>query len=279
MSELRLPFHVETRGREPGDGVPTFLLVHGYGASSFSWRTWMPALAERGHVVSVDLKGFGSAPKPDDGSYSPADQAELLYRLILQRDLRSVTLVGHSLGGGICLITSLRLLEDHHDRLRRLVIVSGASYTQRLPPFVWFANHRRLGMGLMRVLGARFVVRWVLRSIVFDSSRISRAQVRGYADPLTNPDARRALVDTALQILPPDLDSLTARYRDIRVPALLLWGRQDRVVPPHLGARLAANLPDAELVVLNRCGHLPAEELPEESLDALKTFLDRTDPV
>ncbi len=228
-------------------------------------------------MVSVDLKGFGAAPKPDDGAYSPADQAELLCRLILQRDLRRVTLIGHSLGGGICLIASLHLLELDPNRIHRLVVISGASYAQRLPPFVWFANHRRIGIGLMRLLGARSVVRWVLRGIVFDPARVSRAQVKGYAEPLTDRDARRALVDTALQILPPDLDSLTARYGRIRIPALLLWGRQDRVVPPRIGVRLAADLPHAELVILDRCGHLPAEELPEQSLDTLTAFLDRTE--
>ncbi len=234
-------------------------------------------MAERGHVVSVDLKGFGASPKPDDGAYSPADQAELLVRLILLRDLHRVTLVGHSLGGGICLMASLRLLGSHPDRLWRLVVVSGASYAQPLPPFVWFANHRRLGLGLMRMLGARFVVRWVLKRIVFDPSGISHAQVRGYAESLTHRDTRRALVDTALQILPPDLDSLTARYGDIRIPVLLMWGRQDRVVPLHFGVRLADDLPDAELVILDGCGHLPAEELPEQSLKRLESFLDRTD--
>ena len=252
MSARPLPLHVEVHGREPGAGVPTFLLVHGYGASSFSWRTWIPALTDRGHVVSVDLKGFGAAPKPDDGAYSPLHQADLLCRLILQRDLRRVTLVGHSLGGGICLLLSVHLLKHHPERLHRLVVVSGASYAQRLPPFVWLANHRRIGLGMMRLLGARAVVRWVLRAIVFDPSGISRAQISGYAEPLANRDARRALVDTALQILPPDLDSLTARYGDIRIPALLMWGRQDRVVPPHIGVRLAASLPDAELVILDR---------------------------
>ncbi|MEJ2203031.1 MAG: alpha/beta hydrolase [Gemmatimonadota bacterium] len=278
MTGLSIPIHVETQGRDPRSDVPTFLLVHGYGASSFSWRTWLPSLAERGHVVVVDLKGFGAAPKPDDGAYAPADQAELLCRLIRQRGLQRITLAGHSLGGGICLLSALRLLEAHPGTLQRLVVVSGAAYAQRLPPFVWFAHHRRLGTGLMRVLGARWVVRWVLRGIVFDPSRVTRAQVEGYAEPLANRAARRALVDTALQILPTDLDAVTARYPNLRIPTLLLWGRQDPVVPLGVGQKLASDLPDAELVVLDRCGHLPAEELPGESLAALMYFLDRTEP-
>ena len=85
MSAGELPLHVETLGPNPAPDVDTVLMIHGYGASSFSWRYWAPRLAERAHVVLVDLKGSGAAPKPDDGRYRPEDQAELLHRLVLHR--------------------------------------------------------------------------------------------------------------------------------------------------------------------------------------------------
>lgn len=273
MSVFRLPLHVESHGLEPGDG-DTFVMLHGYGASSFTWRTWTPALERRGHVVLVDLKGFGSAPKPDDGCYAPTDQAELVHRLILQRDLREVTLVGHSLGGGVALLTALRLLDEGAGRLRRLVIVAGAAYVQRMPPFVALARRPRFSGALMRILGERRVARFVLRTIVHDPGCVTRAQVEGYAGPLRGPDARRALMAAACQIVPPELDRLTVRYPELAVPTLLLWGEKDRVVPLEIGRRLERALPEARLVVLERCGHLPAEELPEASLEALELFLD-----
>ena len=89
-------------------------------------------------------------------------------------------------------------------------------------------------------------------------------------------DAEQALLSSALQIVPPDLDALIARYPEIRTPTLLLWGRHDRAVPLWVGRRLAAELPVARLHVLERCGHLPAEELPEESWGAVKAFLNDT---
>jgi pimeloyl-ACP methyl ester carboxylesterase len=271
---FHLPLHVETRGPAPGEGVDTFVLLHGYGGSSFSWRAWAPALARRGHVVLVDLKGFGSAPKPDDDAYAPGDHAELVHRLILQRDLRRVTLVGHSLGGGVALLTALRLLDDGAHRLQRLVVVAGACLPQRLPPFVALARWPFFPSFLMRVLGARRVVRHVLRSIVHDRTQITRSQVEGYADPLSTREARRALIATALRITPPDMVQVAARYPELDVPALLLWGRQDRVVPLEVGRRLAQLLPRAELVILEACGHLPAEERVDESLEKLEAFLE-----
>ncbi len=275
MSEPRdpLPLHVETLGRKPGPEVETFLLVHGFAGCTFSWRYWAPRLADRGHVVLVDMKGFGRAPKPADGRYGPAHHAQLLLRLVRERDLRRLTLVGHSLGGGVALLTSLGLLDEGEARLERLVIVAGAAYEQRLPPFVRLAEHPSLSTLLFRVASARLVVRLVLAAIVHDRSRVTEEQVRGYATPLETPEAVRAMIDSGRQIVPPDLEELTSRYPTIRVPTLLLWGRGDRVVPLWVGERLATDLPRARLHVLERCGHLPAEELPDESWRVLERFL------
>tara|TARA_B100000809_G_scaffold193528_1_gene192494 strand:- start:580 stop:1410 length:831 start_codon:yes stop_codon:yes gene_type:complete len=269
-----LPLHVETLGPDPDSGVDSIVLVHGYGGSSFSWRYWTPLLAKRAHVVLVDMKGFGSAPKPDDGQYGPGHQAELIYRLILQADLQRVTLIGHSLGGGVALGVALKLLDSDPGRLKRLILVASAAYKQQLPPFVALAKYRRLVSTVLRILGTRFVIRHVLKSIVFDASAVSDDQVLGYAEPLSSLEAHRALIDTALAIVPPDLGKMTARFEELDVPTLVLWGRQDRVVPLWVGERLADQLPDASLEVLENCGHMPAEELPEESWEVLRRFLD-----
>ena len=270
-----LPLHVEILGPDPDPGVDSIVLLHGYGGSSFSWRYWAPFLAKRAHVVLVDMKGFGSAPKPDDGQYGPRHQAELIYRLILQADLQRVTLIGHSLGGGVALDTALRLLDSEPGRLKRLILVASAAYKQRMPLFVALAKYRRLASTALRILGTQFVIRHVLKSIVFDPSEVSDDQVLGYAKPLSSPEAHRALIDTALAIVPPDLEKLTARFEELDVPTLVLWGRQDHVVPLWVGERLADKLPDAKLQVLENCGHMPAEELPKESWEALQAFLDQ----
>jgi pimeloyl-ACP methyl ester carboxylesterase len=226
-------------------------------------------------VLSVDLKGFGRAPKPQDGRYAPADQARLLLELIRERDLSRITLVGHSLGGGVALYVALGLRDAcEARRLDRLVLVAGAAYWQPLPLFVALARHPRLSRLALRALGPERVIALALRAIVFDPGDITTEQIRGYAAPLYDPAALVGLFDSARQIVPPDLDRLTARYAEIDVPTLLLWGRQDPAVPLWVGRRLAGVLPRSTLCVLERCGHMPAEERPEESLAALRAFLD-----
>jgi len=275
-AKLKLPLHVQTLGLKPAPDVDTVLMIHGYGASAFSWRYWAPRLAERAHVVLVDLKGSGASPKPDDGLYRPEDQAEALNRLVIQRDLRRLTIVGHSLGGGIALLLALRLQDEEEDRLARLVLVASAAYEQRLPPFVGLARHRWIGIALFRLLGPRLVIRKVLRSIVYDPLAVTDDQVEGYAAPLKDADALRALIDSALNLVPEQIDALNARFAELAIPVLILWGRHDRVVPLWVGERLLAALPNATLHVFEECGHIPAEEVHEESFARLASFLDAT---
>jgi len=270
-----IPLHVETMGLNPASGVDSIVLIHGYGGSGFSWRYWGPLLAKRAHVVLVDMKGFGSSPKPKDGKYGPGHQAELIYRLILRSDLKQVTLVGHSLGGAVALGVALKMLDSQPEQLKRLILLASAAYKQRMPLFVKLAKHRRLASLALHVLGSRFLIRYVLKSIVFDPATVSDDQVLGYAKPLSSREAHRVLIDTALAIVPPNLDTMTTRFKEIDVPTLILWGRSDLVVPLWVGERLAEELPDAQLKVLENCGHLPAEELPEQSWLLLQDFLDQ----
>lgn len=276
MTESGIPLSVRSLGPDPGPGVDVFVLLHGYGASSFTWRYWAPELAARGHVLLVDLKGFGDAPRPDDGRYAVADQALLVHDLLVGRRLEGVTLMGHSMGGAVALVTALRLLDEGSGRLARLALVSGAAYRQRFPPFMSLARHSRFSRAALTVIGPRLLAGLVLRTIVYEPTAVTQEQIRGYAAGLSGRAVQRVLIDTALQLLPDDLDALTARYPEIDVPTLLLWGRQDRVVPLQVGLRLARELPRAHLEIIDRCGHLPAEERPDESRRILWDWLDST---
>ena len=262
-----LPLHVE----HYGDADRQIMLLHGFGATSSTWRSWIGPLAKDHRVWYLELKGHGSAPAPPDDLYSIHDHADLVYRLIVQKDLQQLTLVGHSMGGGVALLVALRLLEE--ERLERLVLVASAAYPQRRPPFVDLASHGRLSEWALRFFPKRVLIRRVLRSIVFDREGVTDAQVAAYAEPFYSPAHRTALIKTAVRLMPPDLEALTTRFPEIDVPTLLLWGRQDWVVPLDVAERLLAALPNARLEVMEDCGHIPPEELPKESLEIVLEFL------
>lgn len=264
-----LPLHADRYG----NGDRAIVLLHGFGTNSFEYRHWIGPLAKDYTVWAVDLKGHGSAPAPPDESYSPDDHAELVHRLIVQKDIRRLTLIGHSMGGGIALLVALRLLDE--GRLDRLVLIASAAYPQRLPPFVKLARMGRLTQWLFAIIPKGALIRRVIRPIVYDPVKVGAAQVEAYAEPLRSAAHRLAIIRTALQIVPEDLAEVTERYGEIEVPTLLLWGRHDRVVPLSVGEKLLAALPNSQLEILEECGHLPPEELPRESLKVLREFLSQ----
>ena len=221
----------------------------------------------------MDLKGFGASPKPADGAYSVHDQAGLLGELILTRSLTNLTLVGHSLGGGVALATTLALAAVAPERIRRLVLIDSISYDQTLPWFIRVLRTPGLGELTVALLPPAVQVRMVLRYAFHDPRLITDDVVAAYAAPIHDSAARGALVATARQLILPDMAAFTDRYREIDLPVLLLWGRQDRVVPVSLGQRLQRALPRAELHVVDPCGHVPHEERPDTALEVIERFL------
>jgi pimeloyl-ACP methyl ester carboxylesterase len=188
--------------------------------------------------------------------------------------IERVTLVGHSLGGGVALLTAIKMLQAGRlDRVKALVLVSSAAMPQSLPFLVRLARIRALNIVALGRVPPRHVVRWILRQIVYERETISDEMVEGYAGPLAAPASRRALLDTARQIIPDNVHDIVAEYPALNVPVLLLWGEHDKVVPLWVGEQLSAVLPNAELVVLPRCGHVPPEERPMVSLRTVSAFL------
>jgi pimeloyl-ACP methyl ester carboxylesterase len=258
--------------QEQGKGPPV-LLLHGFGASTFTWRHVIPELAQTHRVIAVDLKGFGQSDKPFDERYSVLDQAELLAQLIEDKDLRDLTLVGHSFGGGV----ALRLALDANDRLGgrivRLVLLDSIAYPQQIPVFF-----RLLDMPLVSQVGVRMVppsvqTRVALQIAYHDDSKIDPEQVEIYAAPLKTAAGKHAIVQSARQIVPEDIDTLPERYKTITLPTLILWCDHDRIVPLDVGLKLRRTLPNSTLRLVEGCGHMPQEEQPETTLTLLKGFI------
>ena len=267
-----LPLHAETWG----ESGPNILLLHGFGTNGYTWSRWVPVLSRTHRVHVVEMKGFGKAPKPGDGRYSPMDQAALIHLWIKQAGLEDLTVVGHSLGGGVALLTALGLQGEEREKIQRLVLVAGIAYPQNLSRYLRLLGSPFWGPLLLRVLPSRSVIRIALRKAYHPSHPVSASHVEAYAQPLRTAQGRRALSRSAAQLMTPESVSLAGRYREVEIPTLLLWGRNDPVVPLWVGERLAEDLPNARLEIIDECGHMPQEEAAEESLRCLRRFLAET---
>jgi pimeloyl-ACP methyl ester carboxylesterase len=266
--EAPVRLYVEERGK----GSPV-LLIHGFGASTYTWRHVAPELAKTHRVIAVDLKGFGQSDKPFDSRYSVFDQAELLAQLIEDKDLRNLTLVGHSFGGGIALLLALEANERLEGRITKLVLLDSIAYPQNIPVFF-----RLLDVPLVSHLGVRMVppsvqTRVALKIAYFDDSKIDEDEVDAYAAPLKTAAGKHAIIYSARQIVPDGLAEISERYKTIELPTLILWCDHDRIVPLEVGLKLRRTLPNSTLRLVEDCGHMPQEEQPASTLKLLQGFL------
>lgn len=257
-----------------GEGEPVFVLLHGFGASTFSWQEVMAPLAEMGTVVAFDRPGFGLTERPLPGDwagrspYSPEAQVDLTVGLMDALGLEQAILVGNSAGGTIALQTAL----TYPERVAGLVLVDAAVYAGGgtpgfLSPLLNTPQMRRLGPLLARRIqdwGVDFA-----RSAWHDPERITPEAWEGYLKPLQAQDWDRGLWEVTHASHPP---GLAERLGEVAVPALVITGDDDRIVPAEQSVRLADELPDAELVVIPNCGHVPHEECPGPFLEAVRGF-------
>ena len=264
-----IPLHVTSAGA----GGPTVVLVHGFGAYGFFWRKWTPALTARHRVYTVDLMGFGRAPTPPRGDYSPVAQASRVAAFVRRVEGEGpAVLIGHSLGAGIVLLAALDLVQSE-THVAGVVIVSGAVYSQPLPPYISLGRRRLLGELFLLCAPPRHVLRRGIQGIVGDPATVDAEQVEGYRTPLRNFERRRVILRAVRQIDVDEALRLEPRLRELELPTLLIWGEEDRVVPLENGRRLAGDLPRANLVTLPGVGHLPPEEAPQRSVAPVLDFL------
>jgi pimeloyl-ACP methyl ester carboxylesterase len=257
---------------EAGQGPPVILL-HGFGSSAYSWRFLGPALAADHRVFTLDLKGYGLSAKPEDGKYAISDQADMVAEFIRTRDLHDLVVIGHSMGGGVTLMTYFKVAEDEPARIKKLVLIDSAGYPQKMPWFIWLAKAPLLGSVGGKLVSPRFAAAQVLKKCYYHKDRITDEQIDTYAYYGSLPGAREAVVATAQQIEPEDIDAIIARYQTIKVPVLIVWGADDEVVPVDVGRNFKRDIPDSQLVILPQCGHIPQEEEPGETTRTVAAFL------
>lgn len=264
---------IELHYRHWGDNSgeeKNILLVHGLGASTFSWRYTAPYLEAAGYrVIAVDLPGFGLSERKKGLEHSADARAELLWSLLDSLDPgEKWHLIGHSMGGAT--VTAMVLQQP--DRVNSLTLAAGALAV--FEPSVWNALLKYPPLGRwFRVLGPRLLLN-EKRVERFLSSAYGRqpspAEVQGYYLPLKIKETDAVLVDLINTAPVPLLD----RVGTLTLPVLCIWGEDDSWIPLERGRELVRLIEGAELVVLPLEGHCPMETSPDLFNRELLLFLE-----
>jgi pimeloyl-ACP methyl ester carboxylesterase len=264
-------FHAHLHQQEYGSGEP-ILCLHGLGGNIFTWRNFIKPFSRNNRLILVDLKGFGASPKPLDPHYSLEEHADEIYKIIVRDNLTKLTLIGNSLGGAVALLLAIRLSEQEPNRLSKLVLIAAGAYKEYLPHYVKLMR-TALGRPMIHLAPTRLTTQFVLRAAYYDSRKLTNEQTVAYSGPMGSRGGRHALLETIKQCVPARSDEMIAKLSDIKVPTLLLWGRQDAIIPLKVGELLEQAIPNSRLEIIESCGHIPQEEKPDETIERISRFL------
>jgi pimeloyl-ACP methyl ester carboxylesterase len=253
---------------EEGSG-DDLLMLHGFGSSSSTFKKIIPTLSKRYHIWALDLKGFGKSPKPDDDNYSVYDQYLLIKAFIKDHQIKNPIILGHSIGGSIALLLAM----DQDIKVKKLILLDTPAYKQRLPRLLRYVKTPIFGKLGFYILPSSYEVKEGYRYAFYDDKKIPKDMVKELSKNLQSKGAKRAFVKTNDELIPDDIDDLIKRYKEIKIPTLIVWGYEDEVVLRSKAYRLNKDIKDSRLRFVYDCGHIPQEEQPEELIKILDKFL------
>jgi pimeloyl-ACP methyl ester carboxylesterase len=267
--------------RVAGTG-PAILLIHGIGDNSTTWDTVQSKLAQRFTVIAPDLLGHGKSDKPR-ADYSVAAYANGMRDLLSVLDIEQVTVVGHSLGGGV----AMQFAYQFPQLVERLILVGAGGVTKDVNIALRIASvpMGSEALALLRlpmVLPALQVIGRV-GGALFGSTGVGRdlpEVVRILAD-LPEPTASsafartlRAVVDWRGQVV----TMLDRCYLTESVPVQLIWGSRDSVIPVDHAKMAHSAMPGSQLEVFEGSGHFPFRDDPDRFVELVEKFIDSTEP-
>lgn len=243
----------------PGSG-PTLFLIHGVGGSATDWDRVMPLLAAAGtHVISIDLPGHGRSDKRR-GDYSLGAMASTVRDLLDHLAVDQVTLVGHSLGGGI----SLQFIYQFPQRAQGLILVSSGGLGDETPTWLRAATLPGANLALAAVGSRRTTatLAWLTKQLhrlhiteeFFTDESLAR--LAEFSDPQLR-DAFLATLRSVVDVNGQRVSALGKLPALGPMPVLLIWGAMDPLMPVSHGYNAVEQLENSRLVIFPRVGHEP----------------------
>lgn len=268
---------VDIHYKEVGSGERTFILLHPFGGSTYSWREVMDEFAPYGKVIAYDRPAFGITERPmpedwDSNPYGMKANVEILRELLDSFGVDKAVLVGNSAGGGVAVAFAL----EYPERIDELILVApgvGGGYGPQFPawalPFMWTPQMRHLGPLVVRDY-QESLPRTVEREW-FDQTKLTSEIRETHLQVLKIKNWDRAFYELTFAPAYPELRPLLPQ---LTVPALIVAGSEDVLIRSWYMEAISTEIPEATLKFIPGCGHVPQEECPTEFMEVVLKYLE-----
>ena len=276
---------IHYRDEGPSQG-PVIVLIHGSNASLHAWEPWVKILKKNYRVITLDLPAHGLTGATPDKDYSPKAQIQTLESVISHLNIKSFVLGGHSMGGGI----TWRYALQHPKRIRAMLLINSSGFPQFKQDLIeneekierrkpetgtllafnllskkWFQNIAlHINPYFLAVQGAK--------SAYNNSPVVTKELVNRYYELNLREGTRAATLSrfsSSNWQIEKSIDTT-----NLTMPALIVWGAEDSIIPPKVAGQFADALQKSTLVIYDNVGHVPMEEIPNQSAADVLSFFE-----
>ncbi|CAN5235990.1 alpha/beta hydrolase [soil metagenome] len=273
---IDLPSGVRLHYRDEGrcDG-PALILLHGFSASLQAWEPWVTRLSGEYRMITLDLPGHGLTRTPKGYRASLDANAAIVADLAERLGVGRFVMVGNSMGGAVA--WNLAMLRP--DLLNGLVLVDAAGWPGKGGaggrPMLAYLIANPLGRAVAGRIDPRPIAAKGLAMAYLDPALVTAELIDRYADLARAPGHRGVLVS---QRATPARRVTAQSFAALRVPTLVMAGEMDRIIPVAQSRAFAEAIPGARLVIYPDGGHVPMEQLPDQSASDLRAFIQSLKP-
>jgi pimeloyl-ACP methyl ester carboxylesterase len=254
------------------DATPTLVLLHGSNASLHTWEPWVRQFSSSMRVITVDLPGHGLTGATVEADYSPEGMVAFVDSFTRTLGLAQFVLGGNSMGGHI----AWRYTLAHPERVSKLVLVDPGGITMpgmdTPQPMAFRLARSAFAAPLLRRVTPRSLFAKTIKQAFYDKSLVTEQMIDRYWELNRRPGTREA---TFARFKLPRFDPANMpRLHEIAVPTLVLWGREDVLLPVAYAEYFRQTIPQVQVIIYDRCGHLPMEEVPARSAEDVRRFVE-----
>jgi pimeloyl-ACP methyl ester carboxylesterase len=263
---------INTRYWAAGDKGSTVVLVHGLGGFAENWVHNITPLARQHRVYVPDLVGFGRSAKVPL-TRDILDLVEFINDFMETMNIKKTSLVGNSLGGGLV----LRFALDHPEKVEKLVLVDNAGMGRDVIIDFKVCSIPVIGELLIRPDLKSMAQTW--KKIVYDPALVTLELTEMACGIISQPGAKKALLATIRTGIGLGgqranlVNPLLSRLNTIAVPTLIVWGKEDKIIPVAHARIAREKIPGARLEIFDHCGHMPQLEQPDRFNQLVLDFL------